>query len=502
MEAILASHEAEVEFTQQRFNELNAAVINADAVANIDREVFSTERDQLALNVQELGERNHKSLEELEASLIDQLTSNRSISRAEGEALRESIQQAEDKLDRHQDIHVVTKAAIAELGKKIGKLEEGWTVFQQETGRKCNEQTNQLQAVDNELAGNREQLTAKLEGLQQSLSYSGGELASHKLTNLEFGQQVRALQKELTQMKENLTLQMEQVNTRLTLAHAQEERLENHFHVLQDSTEETHCKQVTSLSAIRSEVVSMRQIIDDIAKGVRSRGAAEHSKQSGKLHELDSLLASQQCTESKIRVLEDALRGLEDIVSRRYQDHMEQIIQLNEEQGKLSGHLTERWGSLDVANVSLKNDFKRNIDEMRTELEQLIKIDNVGNKQRFDDLESTRHRVKTHLTQQIREVQMELSATKVDLEEKLTGQVAAVNSSLVRLGHDEVAVAVQTVRSFRARIVELERRVTEMDNVIEEYPREWKNNLLFHGLELKEGESFFSLASAVSKIIR
>jgi hypothetical protein len=150
----------------------------------------------------------------------------------------------------------------------------------------------------------------------------------------------------------------------------------------------------------------------------------------------------------------------------------------------------------------LKNDFKRNIDEMRTELEQLIKIDNVGNKQRFDDLESTRHRVKAHLTQQIREVQMELSATKVDLEEKLTGQVAAVNSSLVRLGHDEVAVAVQTVRSFRARILELERRVTEMDNVIEEYPREWKNNLLFHGLELKEGESFFSLASTVSKIIR
>ena len=106
------------------------------------------------------------------------------------------------------------------------------------------------------------------------------------------------------------------------------------------------------------------------------------------------------------------------------------------------------------------------------------------------------------LADQIIDLKAGLAASRTDIENQLTAQVAAVNESLVCLRRDEVAVAVQTVRSFRTRIQDLERRVTEIDHVMEEYPREWKNSLLFHGLEQKEGESFFTLAAAVSKIIR
>ena len=52
------------------------------------------------------------------------------------------------------------------------------------------------------------------------------------------------------------------------------------------------------------------------------------------------------------------------------------------------------------------------------------------------------------------------------------------------------------------RTRELEARVEEMENLVEEHPREWQNNLLLHGVEYKKAETFVSLATIVSKLIR
>ena len=49
---------------------------------------------------------------------------------------------------------------------------------------------------------------------------------------------------------------------------------------------------------------------------------------------------------------------------------------------------------------------------------------------------------------------------------------------------------------------ELEVRIGEMENLVAEHPRDWKNNLLFHGIEMQPKETFYSLALIVSKIIR
>jgi hypothetical protein len=49
----------------------------------------------------------------------------------------------------------------------------------------------------------------------------------------------------------------------------------------------------------------------------------------------------------------------------------------------------------------------------------------------------------------------------------------------------------------------LETRVEDMENLVEEHPREWVNNLMFHGIEVtQEGENFIGLANVISKIIR
>ena len=502
LETVLAQHEVEVKDSQQRFQQLDTAIEVAVATSANNWVAFTAEQELLKASVQELGRNSLQAAEQLEVRLEERQTADRCQSRAEFEAITESVRAAEVRLDSHQESLAASKAAIADLGRDIGRLEEGWTAFHRETDRRCSEQANNQHSVDAELVSCREQLAARLDGLRMSVSYSGEEMAASQATSLEFGRQMVALQGELARAEENLAVQVEQLDARLTLALSQHERLDASFHTACENSEGVRGQQDATLSAIELEVNSMRSSLADISANVRSKGAAEQSQQDGKIRELDSLLSGQLVIEAKIREVEDTLRGLEDTVSRNYQEHMEQIISLNEEQGKLSGSLTEKWGSLDIAQVTMKNDLKRDIDEKWAGLEQSIVAANVGHNKCFAEQDVAMQNTSRSLADQIIDLKAGLAASRTDIENQLTAQVAAVNESLVCLRRDEVAVAVQTVRSFRTRIQDLERRVTEIDHVMEEYPREWKNSLLFHGLEQKEGESFFTLAAAVSKIIR
>jgi chromosome segregation ATPase len=502
LESVMSSHATEIETTRQRFQQLQADIESTIATAARDKTVIQAEQEKLTASVHELGCNSSRAVEQLEVRLEEQMASDRCRNKADFEGIAEALHIAEERLEDQQVNLASNKAAIAELAKGIGQLEEGWTAFQREIDRRCCEQANQQHAIYNDLVNRRQQLAAKLEGLKLSLTYVEEEMTGRKANSLEFGRQVADFQRALSCIEESLGVQVEQLDSRLAMAVSQQERLAVNFSTAKGNYEMAHSQQSTTLTTLVKEVDSMKQTLEDIAENVRRKGAAEQSHQTGKICELDTLMANQLAAEAKIRETEETLRSLEDTVSRVYQDHLEQIINLNEEHGKLSGSLTEKWGSLDMKNVSMKNDLKMEIDEKRTELDKLILAANVSNNQRFAELESALQRTATSLTGQIRQLEADLAANTTEIDTKLVDQVAAVNESLVQLRRDEVAVAVQTVRSFRTRIMDLERRVTEIDHVMEEYPREWKNSLLFHGLEQKDGETFFSLAGTVSKIIR
>ena len=67
--------------------------------------------------------------------------------------------------------------------------------------------------------------------------------------------------------------------------------------------------------------------------------------------------------------------------------------------------------------------------------------------------------------------------------------------TIQRLSSKEVIQAVQESK-------ELEKKIRDMTNVIEEYPRDFEHSLLFHGIPVADKENFFTKAKVVSEIIR
>ena len=60
--------------------------------------------------------------------------------------------------------------------------------------------------------------------------------------------------------------------------------------------------------------------------------------------------------------------------------------------------------------------------------------------------------------------------------------------------------AVQESKEFKYKIKELEKKIRDMTNVIEEYPRDFEHSLLFHGIPVADKENFFSKACACSSL--
>ena len=52
--------------------------------------------------------------------------------------------------------------------------------------------------------------------------------------------------------------------------------------------------------------------------------------------------------------------------------------------------------------------------------------------------------------------------------------------------------AVQESKEFKHKIKELEKKIRDMTHTIEEWPREWQQNLLFHGVPVPDKESFYT----------
>ena len=80
--------------------------------------------------------------------------------------------------------------------------------------------------------------------------------------------------------------------------------------------------------------------------------------------------------------------------------------------------------------------------------------------------------------------------------------LSQLHDTISRLSSKEVNPAVQESKEFKHKIKELEKKIRDMTNVIEEFPRDVEHNLLFHGIPVADKENFYSKAKVVSEIIR
>ena len=70
---------------------------------------------------------------------------------------------------------------------------------------------------------------------------------------------------------------------------------------------------------------------------------------------------------------EDSVRSVEDSISKGFQEQMANIIKITDQQGKISGDLTEKWGALDISLRTLRQEFKKEMDSKISALETEIR---------------------------------------------------------------------------------------------------------------------------------
>ena len=156
---------------------------------------------------------------------------------------------------------------------------------------------------------------------------------------------------------------------------------------------------------------------------------------------------------------------------------------------------------MEVKIQNASQEFSENISQMRSELESLCKTSLKAMKTFLRDknleLNSTQHDT-YHM---IRTIRKNMDDDSISFNQEMREVTGEGHDKIRFLRTEEVAPAIKIVIDFRARVSELERLAHHLVLEIQEFPRQWKHTILFHGVPAQGPEDIFVLGHTVCDII-
>ena len=149
----------------------------------------------------------------------------------------------------------------------------------------------------------------------------------------------------------------------------------------------------------------------------------------------------------------------------------------------------------------VSQEFSESILQMRAELELLCKTSLKAMKTFLRDknleLNSTQHDT-YHM---VRSIRTNMEEDSVRFRQEMREVTAEGHDKIRFLRTEDVAPAVKIVVDFRVRVADLERLARNLVLEIQEFPRNWNNTILFHGVPTAGSEDIFVLGHTVCDII-
>ena len=156
---------------------------------------------------------------------------------------------------------------------------------------------------------------------------------------------------------------------------------------------------------------------------------------------------------------------------------------------------------MEVRIKDVNQEFSENITAMRLELESRCKSSLKAMKTFLRDktleLNSTQHET-YHL---VRSIRTNMDEETINFNQEMREVTGEGHDKIRFLRTEEVAPAIKIVIDFRARVSELERLAHHLVLEIQEFPRQWKHTILFHGVPAHGPEDIFVLGHTVCDII-
>ncbi|XP_023326040.1 protein Daple [Eurytemora carolleeae] len=422
--------------------------------------------------------------------LNSRIESIKEIESLKNEEINKQLDNLELRIQGCTETNIRLKNGISENRRRTEEQEEKFVSELRTSEKKTSETFILFQKLKDRLEFMRTGLEKDLENLSSRWLCVGVE---GELQNLE---------RSIVELQEKILVRLEETRNKLSIQDSVHNKLSTQVKTSLDHQSNSQTNQDTNIHKIRCSIEQMLVELEGLTTKVEEKGREESSVQRGKMERLDSLLQGQGTVEEKIRVLEEQVRSIDETLSKSYQEQMSHVISITENQSKLSGTLTEKWGVLDINIRTMKGDLRKNIDSERKEIEEQIGTEKVGVEEQLQQIRKLISDSSVILETELRELQEKILSVEENIKKDLNLNLKKVTENIDRLGSDEVSVAIDNMHTFSSRIRELEVRIGEMENLVAEHPRDWKNNLLFHGIEIQPKETFYSLALIVSKIIR
>ena len=156
---------------------------------------------------------------------------------------------------------------------------------------------------------------------------------------------------------------------------------------------------------------------------------------------------------------------------------------------------------MEVRIKDVNQQFSENITGLRLELESLCKSSLKAMKTFLRDknleLNSTQH----DTYHQVRSIRTNMDEESISFNQEMREVTGEGHDKIRFLRTEEVAPAMKIVLDFRARVSDLERLAVNLVLEIQEFPRQWKHTVLFHGVPASGPEDIFVLGHTVCDII-
>jgi len=196
------------------------------------------------------------------------------------------------------------------------------------------------------------------------------------------------------------------------------------------------------------------------------------------------------------------LTNAEVAIEENNRNTLTQLSKFKKFQSQISEDFTKQFSVLEKLLDEFTTETKKSIVSERKALDSNCRDNNDEFKGSLSSLTANINNIKAELQENLKNVKTDFqefrSSSKRELEENISQLYETVN----KLGSKEVGPAVQESKEFKHKIKELEKKIRDMTNTIEEWPREYEQSLLFHGVPVPDNESFYTKAKVVSEIIR
>ena len=216
-------------------------------------------------------------------------------------------------------------------------------------------------------------------------------------------------------------------------------------------------------------------------KDIYDKEVGDNDKQNEKVTSSDTNLQKQT-----LAIEENQKLGLDQLT----------MFKKSQSEGLLS-----QFDNIEKRIENTEETFKSEINCLKSELDTMCKNSSKAVKTFIRDQNLDLNSAQHEAYRDLRAIRSNLDETVMVYRKDIRENTSKGHEKIRRLRNDEVGPAVQTTSDYRVRVSELERVAVNMAVEIDEFPRYWKNTLLFHGVPFSEQDNFYILGHAVCDII-